>query len=166
PAKRGELNRSWGARLIVLGPYLWLATFFLLPFLIVVKISLSHTAIAQPPYTPVFDPPAGWEGLKQALSALSFENYSSLASYWLHLASYLEGLEVPAGLTFLLLALGSPLSFEFARATRGWQLIVLVLVVSPLSTSFLILMYAWINILQRAGLITQVLLSLGIGHAP
>src|SRR6516165_2707607 len=62
--RRGEHDRSWGARLIVLVPYLWLATFFLLPFLIVVKISLSHTAIAQPPYTPVFDPAADWESFK------------------------------------------------------------------------------------------------------
>src|SRR5690349_24853970 len=99
--KRGEHNRSWGARLIVLVPYLWLATFFLLPFLIVVKISLSHTAIAQPPYTPVFAPAAGWEGLKHALSALSFENYSLLASDWLDLASYLSSLAVEAGSTLL-----------------------------------------------------------------
>src|SRR6266498_3609042 len=80
--RRGEHDRPWGARLIVLVPYLWLATFFLLPFLIVVKISLSHTAIAQPPYTPVFDPAAGWESLKKFFSALSFENYAFLGSDW------------------------------------------------------------------------------------
>ena len=116
--KRGEHNRSWGARLIVLVPYLWLATFFLLPFLIVVKISFSHTAIAQPPYTPVFDPAAGWEGLKQALSALSFENYALLASDWLYLASYLKSLEVAAGSTLLLLLVGFPLAYGMARTPR------------------------------------------------
>src|SRR5262249_61938777 len=71
--KRGR--RSWSERMVVLVPYLWLAAFFLLPFLIVLKISFSHTAIAQPPYTPVFDLAAGWSGFAQALSALSFENY-------------------------------------------------------------------------------------------
>ena len=63
----------------MLVPYLWLVAFFLVPFLIVLKISLSQTAIAQPPYTPVFDPAAGWEGLKEFLRALSFDNYVLLA---------------------------------------------------------------------------------------
>ena len=165
-SKRGEPSGPWGARLIVLVPYLWLATFFLLPFLIVVKISLSHTAIAQPPYTPVFDPAAGWEGLKQVLSALSFENYALLASDWLYLASYLKSLEVAAGSTLLLLLIGFPLAYGMARAPRRWQPIVFVLVVLPFWTSFLIRIYAWINILQRDGLLNQVLLALGIVDAP
>src|SRR6266700_1096207 len=164
--KRGEHDRSWGARLILLEPYLWLATFFLLPFLIVVKISLSHTAIAQPPYTPVFDPAAGWEGLKQALSALSFENYALLASDWLYLASYLKSLEVAAGSTLLLLLIGFPLAYGMARTPRRWQPIVFVLVVLPFWTSFLIRVYAWINILQRDGLFNQMLLALGIVEEP
>ena len=94
--ERGSRNRSWGARLVVLVPYLWLVVFFLVPFLIVLKISLSHTAIAQPPYTPVFDPAAGWEGLKAFVAALSFENYAFIASDWLYLASYLKSLEIAA----------------------------------------------------------------------
>ena len=60
PAKTTPRQLSWGARIGVLIPYLWLVVFFLLPFVIVLKISLSQTAIAQPPYTPVFDPAAGW----------------------------------------------------------------------------------------------------------
>jgi len=164
--KRGEHDRSWGARLIVLVPYLWLATFFLLPFLIVVKISLSHTAIAQPPYTPVFDPAAGWESLKQSFSALSFENYAFLGSDWLYLASYLKSLEVAAGSTLLLLLIGFPLAYGMARAPRRWQPVVFVLVVLPFWTSFLIRIYAWINILQRDGLLNQVLLALRIVDTP
>ena len=164
--KRGEHDSSWGARLIVLVPYLWLVTFFLLPFLIVVKISLSHTAIAQPPYTPVFDPAAGWESLKQSFSALSFENYAFLGSDWLYLASYLKSLEVAAGSTLLLLLIGFPLAYGMARAPRRWQPVVFVLVVLPFWTSFLIRIYAWINILQRDGLLNQVLLALRIVDTP
>ena len=164
--KRGEHSRSWGTRLIVLIPYLWLATFFLLPFLIVVKISFSHTAIAQPPYTPVFDPAAGWEGLKQALSALSFENYALLGSDWLYLASYLKSLEIAAGSTLLLLLIGFPIAYGMARAPRCWQPVVFVLVVLPFWTSFLIRIYAWINILQRDGLLNQLLLALRIVDEP
>jgi putrescine transport system permease protein len=103
-------HRSRGERLIVLVPYLWLSAFFLLPFLIVLKISLSHTAIAQPPYTPVFELASGWKSLAQALSALSFENYALLGSDWLYLASYLKSLEVAAGSTLLLLLIGFPVA--------------------------------------------------------
>jgi putrescine transport system permease protein len=80
-------RRSWGARAVVLIPYLWLVLFFLVPFLIVFKISLSHTAIAQPPYEPALDLAAGWEGLKAFFAALSFENYAFIASDRLYVAS-------------------------------------------------------------------------------
>jgi putrescine transport system permease protein len=165
-SKRRTPNRSWGARLIVLVPYLWLAAFFLLPFLIVLKISLSHTAIAQPPYTPVFAPAAGWEGLKEAFAALAFENYAFLASDWLYLASYLKSLEVAAGSTLLLLLIGFPLAYGMARAPRRWPPMLFVLVVLPFWTSFLIRIYAWVNILQRDGLLNQVLLALHIVDEP
>jgi putrescine transport system permease protein len=153
---------SRGAHLVVLIPYLWLGAFFLVPFLIVLKISLSQTAIAQPPYVPVFDPAAGWEGLKQLLAALSFENYAFIASDWLYLASYLKSLEVAAGSTALLLLVGFPLAYGMARAPRRWQPALFMLVVLPFWTSFLIRIYAWVNILQRDGLLNQVLLALRI----
>jgi len=163
---RAITQRSWGERLIVLVPYLWLATFFLVPFLIVLKISLSHTAIAQPPYTPVFDPGAGWNALAQAVSMLSFENYALLGSDWLYLASYLKSLEIAGGSTLLLLLIGFPIAYGMARAPRHWQPVVFVLVVLPFWTSFLIRIYAWINILQRDGLLNQLLLALRIVDEP
>jgi putrescine transport system permease protein len=150
----------------VLVPYLWLAVFFLVPFLIVVKISLSQTAIAQPPYTPVFDPAGGLQALKEFLSALSFENYGFIASDWLYLASYLKSLEIAAVSTFLLLLIGFPLAYGMARAPRRAQAVLFMLVVLPFWTSFLIRIYAWINILQREGLLNQVLLALGIVDVP
>jgi putrescine transport system permease protein len=155
-----------GARLVVLIPYLWLGAFFLVPFLIVLKISLSQTAIAQPPYVPVFDPATGWEGLKQFLAALSFENYAFIASDWLYLASYLKSLEVAAGSTALLLLVGFPLAYGMARAPRSWQPALFMLVVLPFWTSFLIRIYAWVNILQRDGLLNQVLLALRVVDEP
>jgi putrescine transport system permease protein len=155
-------TRPGGARLVVLIPYLWLLLFFLVPFLIALKISLSHTAIAQPPYTPVLDPAEGWKGLEEFLAALSFENYVFLGSDWLYLASYLKSLEVAAGSTLLLLLIGFPLAYGMARAPRRWQPALFVLVLLPFWTSFLIRIYAWVNILQRDGLLNQVLLVLGI----
>jgi putrescine transport system permease protein len=162
----GDRKASWGARLVVLVPYLWLVVFFLVPFLIVVKISLSHTAMAQPPYTPVFDLGGGWQALVEFLGALSFENYLFLGSDWLYLASYLKSLEIALGSTFLLLLIGFPLAYGMARAPRGWQPALFVLIILPFWTSFLIRIYAWINILQRDGLLNQALLALGIVEEP
>jgi putrescine transport system permease protein len=159
-------KRSWGARLVVLVPYLWLAVFFLLPFLIVLKISLSQTAIAQPPYMPVFDPSGGWQAIVEFVRALSFENYRFLGSDWLYLASYLRSLEIAVVSTLLLLLIGFPLAYGIARAPRRWQPILFVLVILPFWTSFLIRIYAWINILQRDGLLNQVLLALGVVDEP
>jgi putrescine transport system permease protein len=159
-------SRSWGARLVVLIPYLWLTAFFLVPFLIILKISLSHTAVAQPPYEPTFDPAAGWEALKDFVAGLSFENYAFIASDWLYLASYLKSLEIAAVSTVLLLLIGFPLAYGMARAPRRWQPVLFMLVVLPFWTSFLIRIYAWINILQREGLLNQLLLALGIVDVP
>ena len=165
--RTGEYQRkSWGARVVVLIPYAWLAVFFLVPFLIVLKISLSHTAIAQPPYEPVFDPAAGWASLKAFLSGLSFENYAFIASDWLYLGSYLKSLEVAGVSTLLLLLVGFPLAYGIARAPRRWQPALFMLVVLPFWTSFLIRIYAWTNILQRDGLLNQVLLALRIVDEP
>jgi putrescine transport system permease protein len=159
-------RRAWGRRLVLLVPYLWLVVFFLLPFLIVLKISLSHTAIAQPPYTPVFDPAGGWNALKQFVTSLSFENYVFLGTDSLYVTSYLRSLEIAAGSTALLLLIGFPLAYGIARAPRRWQPLLFVLVVLPFWTSFLIRIYAWINILQRDGLLNQALLALGIVDEP
>jgi putrescine transport system permease protein len=169
--RSGNRHGSWGARfsgarLVVLVPYLWLVVFFLVPFVIVLKISLSHTAIAQPPYTPVLDPAIGWEGLKEFFAALSLENYAFIASDWLYLASYLKSLEVAALSTLLLLLIGFPLAHGMARAPRRWQPALFMLVVLPFWTSFLIRIYAWVNILQRDGLLNQVLLALRVVDEP
>jgi putrescine transport system permease protein len=159
-------GRPWGERFVVLIPYLWLAVFFLVPFVIVLKISLSHTVIAQPPYAPVLDLGAGWDSLKRFVAALSLENYAFIASDRLYLASYLKSLEVAAASTILLLLIGFPLAYGMARAPRGWQPALFMMIVLPFWTSFLIRIYAWVNILQRDGLLNQVLLALRIVDEP
>jgi putrescine transport system permease protein len=114
----------------------------------------------------VFDPAAGWEGLKAFLSALSPENYAFIASDRLYLGSYLKSLEVAAISTLLLLLIGFPLAYGVSRAPRRWQPMLFMLVVLPFWTSFLIRIYAWINILQRDGLLNKVLLALRIVDEP
>jgi putrescine transport system permease protein len=151
---------------VLLTPYAWLVLFFLIPFLIVLKISLSATAIAQPPYTPVFDPAAGFAGLKDFLANLSLDNYAQLVADNLYVSSYLRSLEIAALSTVILLVLGYPVAYAMARAPRRWQSLLLVLVILPFWTSFLIRIYAWINILQKDGLLNQVLVALRVTDGP
>src|SRR3984957_19080697 len=165
PAPR-RTSGSSSAKLVVLAPYLWLLAFFLVPFLIVLKISLSQTAIAQPPYVPVFDLAAGWQGIKDFVGGLSFENYRSLASDDIYLFSYLRSLTVAAVSTLILVLCGFPIAYAMARAPRRWRPVLLMLIVLPFWTSFLIRVYAWINILQRDGLLNQTLSALGLIDQP
>ena len=163
---RGAGKRPGGGRLVVLIPYLWLIAFFLAPFVIVAKISLSQTAMALPPYTPVLDLAAGWAGLKQFAAQLSLDSYALLASDELYLRSYLKSLEIAGVSTMLLLLIGYPLAYGIARSPRGLQPLLVMLVVLPFWTSFLIRVYAWINILQRDGLLNDVLMRLHVIGAP
>ena len=139
------------ARLAEIAPYLWMALFFLVPFIFVMKISLSQTAIAQPPYIPVFDLTAGAGAIKAAFAALSLDNFRLLLSDSLYLSSYLRSLVVAAISTSILLLIGYPIAYGMARLTPRWQSVAMMLVIVPFWTSFLIRIYAWINILQHDG---------------
>jgi putrescine transport system permease protein len=163
---RAKNKATWLQRTAVVVPYFWLASFFLVPFLIVLRISFSHTELAQPPYGPVLDWTAGLEGLKDFLGDLSTKNYEFLISDSLYLASLLKSIEVAVISTFMLLLIGFPLAYGVARAPRRWQGILFMLIILPFWTSFLIRIYAWINILQRDGLLNAVLLFLGIVDQP
>ena len=99
-------SKGWSSRLVVLIPYAWLALFFLAPFVIVAKISLSQTAMAQPPYVPLLDLSAGWQGLKLFAAQLSLDTYALIGSDDLYLLSYLKSLQVAAVSTAMLLAIG------------------------------------------------------------
>ena len=162
----GKSRRSWGARAVLLLPYLWLAIFFLAPFAIVLKISVSQTAIAQPPYVPVFDLAAGWQGLQDFVARLTLEGYRLIAADRIYLFSYLKSLQIAGVSTAILLLIGYPVAYGIARSPRGIQPLLVMLVVLPFWTSFLIRVYAWINILQRDGLLNELLLALRIVDQP
>ncbi|CAN5314607.1 ABC transporter permease [soil metagenome] len=159
-------NFTRPARRAVLAPYLWMLLFFLVPFGLVIKISLSQTAIAMPPYVPVFDLTLGWTALKAAMAALSIDNFRLLIADNLYIASYLRSLAVASISTAVLLALGYPIAYGMARLPRAWQPLAMMLVIVPFWTSFLIRIYAWINILQHDGLLNKVLLALHLVSTP
>ena len=155
-------RRSFGPRLVVLIPALWLAVFFVVPCLIVLKISLSQTVIAQPPYTPLLDLSAGWQGVQDFVSGLTLESYRLLGSDAIYIKSYLRSLVIAGLSTAILMLIGYPIAYGIARAPRRVQPVLVMAVFLPFLTAFLIRIYAWVNILQREGLLNQVLLWLGI----
>jgi putrescine transport system permease protein len=157
---------SWGVRLMVRVPFLWLVVFFLVPFLIVIKISLSQTAIAMPPYVPVLDLAAGWAGIQEFFAGLGLDNFATLLSDDIYARSYLKSLQVAAVSTAILLVIGYPIAYAMARAPRWLQSVLVMLVVLPFWTSFLIRVYAWINILQTDGLLNRALRAIGLIDAP
>ena len=145
-------------RLVLIGaPFVWFALFFLLPMLIVLKISLAHSAIGIPPYTPLIS--------SHVLHA-TMANFALLASDDLYLRAYLGSLGYAALATGLCLVLGYPIAHAIARAPTAWRQLLLFLVVLPFWTSFLIRVYAWIAILEPNGLLNRLLLTTGLIKAP
>lgn len=154
-------------RYFVIGvPYLWLLLFFMIPFLIVFKISLSDIALAIPPYAPTLDLSEGWDGFRAFLSRLDFENFSFLASDPLYYRAYLSSLKIASISTFLTLLVAYPMAYGMARAPQEWRATLLMLVILPFWTSFLIRVYAWMGILGKEGFLNAALLWLGLIDEP
>ena len=151
-----------GRRLVLLVPYLWLLVFFLVPFLIVLKISFSQIAVAMPPYTPTFSLSQGWDGFVAAFRQLSFDNYVWLTEDDLYIRSYLSSVWIAFVSTIITLLVGYPVAYGMARAPSQWRATLLMLVILPFWTSFLIRVYAWIGILKPEGLLTVVLQTIGL----
>ncbi len=152
--------------LIVAIPYLWLLALFLVPFAIVLKISLSDVALARPPYVPQFDPADGWAGFRAFLSGLDLENFVFLTTDALYWKAYLSSLRIAFVSTLLALLVGYPLAYAMARADERWRPMLLMLVILPFWTSFLIRVYSWMGILSQEGYLNQFLLGLGIISDP
>lgn len=147
-------------------PYAWLVALFLVPFLIVLKISLSDIATAIPPYTPTLDLSAGWPGIKTFFSELDFENFVFLTTDALYWKSYLSSLKIAFFSTILTLLVGYPIAYGMANAPDHWRPTLMMLVILPFWTSFLIRVYSWIGILSTEGYLNQLLLGLGLISAP
>ena len=142
-------------------PFLWLTLFFLLPFLIVFKISFSEVRLAMPPFAPLLTWHNGWPVLSPHLA-----NYAFLFTDPLYIASYLYSLKVAAVSTLCCLLLGYPMAYAIARSGPTWRNVLLMLIVLPFWTSFLLRVYAWIGLLKNNGVINNVLLYLGVIHQP
>jgi putrescine transport system permease protein len=156
-----RLSQSTGRRLIAAVPTLWLLLLFLVPFVIVFRISFSEVRLAIPPYTPLLSWRHGAPHFEAHWSAYSF-----LFTDPLYLSSYLYSLKVAAVSTLCCLALGYPMAYAIARAGPATRPLLLMLIVLPFWTSFLLRVYAWIGLLKNNGVINNVLLYLGVIHQP
>lgn len=154
-----------GRALVVIVPYLWLAVFFLVPFLIVLKLSFSEPLLAQPPYAPLLEL-LDETGSRYLMLRLNLSNYLTLIEDDLFFRAYLSSLRIAGLATLLTLAVGLPMAYGMARAPERWRLPLLMLVILPFWTSFLIRVYAWIGILKNEGLLNAALLSLGVISDP
>ena len=149
-------------RLLLIGvPFLWLALFFLLPLLIVVKISVAESVVGIPPYTPLVTRDAAGFKLQATLA-----NFALLASDQLYLRAYLGSLANAALATVLCLLLGYPIAYAIALARGARRQLLLFLVMLPFWTSFLIRVYAWIAILEPNGLLNEFLIGVGLIATP
>jgi putrescine transport system permease protein len=143
-------------------PFLWLGIFFLAPFLIVLKISLSDPAVAQPPYRPLFE----WNDIAGFVTQLDLENFTMLVSDDLYLSATLSSIRIAGISTLLLLLVGFPIAYAMARAPARHRGLLVALVILPFWTSFLIRIYAWVAILKPEGLLNQGLMGLRLIDEP
>lgn len=160
------MSINWRRFLLIGIPMIWLLVFFLTPFFIVLKISLSDMATAMPPYTPTYNPEAGVQGLMGLWQKLDFENFIWLLEdniYWL---SYLSSLKIAIVSTFFTLLIGYPIAYALARSPEKWRGILVLLIILPFWTSFLIRVYAWIGILKTEGFLNHFLIWLGVIDSP
>jgi putrescine transport system permease protein len=151
-----------GRSLVIAVPYLWLLAFFMAPFLIVLKISFAEVQVAMPPYTPLVTfVEDGWIAFHATVG-----NYLFLLEDRLYIDSYLSSVRIALISTLLTLLVGYPIAYGMMRAPRRWRFALLMMVILPFWTSFLIRVYAWIGILKKEGLLNLALMNLGVLDQP
>ena len=149
-------------RIVIVLPYLWLVLFFLVPFAIVFKISFSDPIVAQPPFTPLFDQSQNFLNWFQG----SLNNYLFLLEDNLYWVSYLRSIKVAFISTIFCLLLGYPMAYYIAQSAPTKRNVLLMLIILPFWTSFLLRVYAWMGILSTNGIINSVLLWIGMIDEP
>ena len=156
---RSRLNP--GRRLVIGVPFVWLALFFLLPFVIVLKISFAEADVAIPPYTEVFA-----YAEQQLQIIINLGNYVFLSEDDLYWAAYAGSLRIAFFSTLICLLVGYPLAYAIARARKDLQTVLLLLIMMPTWTAILIRVYAWMGILSSNGILNGLLQGLGLIDEP
>ena len=158
PVRRFHLT---GRTAVVAGPFIWLLLFFLVPFLLVVKISFADLQLGIPPYTELTTFTDGVVHI-----ALDLSHYAFLLTDSLYFATYVNSVVVAAISTLLCLLLGYPMAYYIARSNPATRNLLMMAVMLPFWTSFLIRVYAWVGILKNNGLLNNFLMTIGLIHTP
>ncbi len=154
-------SEGWGRRCAIALPYLWLGVLVLAPLAIVLEISLAESKLGIPPYRPLLEASEGGLRLTGTL-----ESYALLFSDSLYVRAYLSSIGYAAGATAICLLIGYPMAYAIARAPKAWRVTLLMMVILPFWTSFLLRIYAWIGLLKGNGLVNNLLLWLGLVSEP
>ena len=160
-ANAGKRDRLWRT-FVIAAPYVWLLLFFLAPFAIVFKISFADPLVAQPPFSPFFD----WSAETGSRILATLDNYSFLLEDKLYWISYLKSIKIALISTVLCLLLGFPMAYAIALTPHPWRNLLLLLIILPFWTSFLLRVYAWMIMLGKQGLINNLLMSVGLIDEP
>jgi putrescine transport system permease protein len=160
--KKIRLDNFFGRALVIALPYGWHILFFLVPFMIVLGLSFSEGILSSPPYTPLYT----WVDESFLQIRLNFANYLTLFEDDFYFGAYIESLKISAIATFFCLIVAYPMAYGIARASPRQRTLLLMLVILPFWTSFLIRVYSWIGLLSNQGLLNSFLLYLGIIKQP
>jgi putrescine transport system permease protein len=147
---------------VIAAPYLWLLVFFLVPFLIVLKIAFANIQLAMPPVEPV----VVWTQDQVLQIRMHFSNFAFIFGDDLYLEAFLNSIRVAGISTLLALLIGYPMAYGIARAPGAWRNVLFLLVVLPFFTSFLLRVYAWLGLLGHNGPINGLLMKLGFISEP
>lgn len=156
---RKLLNFFNSTKIIIGVPYLWLFIFFIIPFLIILRISFTEAEIASPPYSSVLT----WAGDGILEIKLNFQNYITLWEEDIYIEAYLSSLKIAVISTFLTFLIGFPVALSLSRLPKRWRLFGLMMVILPFWTSFLIRIYAWMTILSPSGVLNNFINFIGQG---
>ena len=165
PSPRSR-TRDWlkrhGKWLIIGPPLLYLLVFFLIPFAFALKISFADTAVRVPPFTDILTIGPDWH----IHLTLNLGNFKYLFTDELYGLSYVYSIKTAFFSTLVCLALGYPMAYAIARTSKSTQSILLLIIILPFWTSFLLRVYALEGIIRETGLLNSALLWLGIIHHP
>jgi putrescine transport system permease protein len=155
-----------GKRFVIGVPYVWLFVFFFLPFLILLYISFVDMGESIHPFKPIWDAETG-------LLSLKYENYTSIFKSeeggWfqtLYIEAYLRSIWYALCTAILCLVLGYPFAYFIARSPASVRPALLMMVMLPFWTSFLLRVYAWKGILADQGVLNQIFMGLGLTSEP
>jgi putrescine transport system permease protein len=155
-----------GRRLAVGLPFLWLGAFFLVPFLIVLRMAFSESAQARPPYRPVFESIGGWRDFVDRIAVFGLDNFRLIFEEPLYGEAFFTSVRLAASATIFLILIGYPMAYAMARAPGRLRPLLVALVILPFWTSFLIRVYAWIGILKPEGLLNLLLMKFSLITEP